>query len=77
MMTTTTIQPATPGRCELRTCANPCEENAIGRDGTRTHTGITPQGILSPQCLPFHHAAEAGYVAIIGISTGRTISAAE
>ncbi len=33
------------------------QEGAIGRDGTRTHTPLTEQGILSPQCLPFHHAA--------------------
>jgi len=31
--------------------------DVIGRDGTRTHTPVTRQGILSPQCLPFHHAA--------------------
>ena len=29
-----------------------------GRGRTRTGTRVTPQGILSPQCLPFHHAAE-------------------
>jgi hypothetical protein len=28
-----------------------------GRGGTRTHTPLTEQGILSPLCLPFHHAA--------------------
>ena len=27
------------------------------RDGSRTHTSITAQGILSPQCLPFHHSS--------------------
>ena len=25
------------------------------RDGTRTHTNISVQRILSPSCLPFHH----------------------
>src|SRR5438552_1095677 len=30
-----------------------------GRGGTRTHTRVAPQGILSPLCLPFHHAALA------------------
>jgi integrase/recombinase XerD len=29
-----------------------------GRGGIRTHTPVTQEGILSPQCLPFHHAAE-------------------
>ena len=33
-------------------------DDAISRGRTRTGTGITPQGILSPQCLPFHHAAQ-------------------
>jgi len=28
------------------------------RGGTRTRTGVTPQGILSPQRLPFRHSAE-------------------
>jgi integrase len=32
-------------------------ENATSRGRIRTGTGVTPQGILSPQCLPFHHAA--------------------
>jgi hypothetical protein len=43
--------------------ANVCEtvlDDATGRGGIRTHTGIAPQGILSPQCLPFHHAAAVG-----------------
>src|SRR5262245_35726095 len=26
------------------------------RGGIRTHTPLTGQGILSPRCLPFHHA---------------------
>ncbi len=29
----------------------------ISRGGIRTRTGLKPQGILSPLCLPFHHAA--------------------
>ena len=33
------------------------QKNAIGRGGIRTHTPVTQEGILSPQCLPFHHAA--------------------
>jgi integrase len=40
--------------------ANVCEtmpDDASGRGGNRTHTGVAPQGILSPLCLPFHHAA--------------------
>jgi integrase len=32
-------------------------EDATSRGRIRTGTGVTPQGILSPQCLPFHHAA--------------------
>ena len=27
------------------------------RSGTRTRTGVTAQGILSPSCLPFHHSS--------------------
>src|SRR5262245_13056088 len=41
--------------------ADLCEtvrKNATGRGGIRTHTPLAEQGILSPQCLPFHHAAE-------------------
>ncbi len=41
--------------------ADVCEavqENATGRGGIRTHTPVTQEGILSPQCLPFHHAAQ-------------------
>ena len=40
--------------------ADVCEDvqdNANSRGRIRTGTGVTPQGILSPQCLPFHHAA--------------------
>ena len=33
-----------------------------GRDRTRTGTPFTEQGILSPQCLPFHHAAVGAQV---------------
>src|SRR5260370_40221909 len=32
--------------------------DANGRGGIRTHTPVTQEGILSPQCLPFHHAAD-------------------
>ena len=32
--------------------------SASGRGRTRTGTRVAPQGILSPQCLPFHHAAQ-------------------
>ena len=32
--------------------------------GIRTHTGFYSQGILSPQCLPFHHL---GLEAPVGI----------
>jgi hypothetical protein len=32
-------------------------DDATSRGRIRTGTGVTPQGILSPQCLPFHHAA--------------------
>jgi hypothetical protein len=34
------------------------EESSDSRDRTRTGTPVTGQGILSPQCLPFHHAAD-------------------
>lgn len=34
-------------------------DDAIGRGGIRTRTPVTGEGILSPQCLPFHHAAHA------------------
>ena len=27
------------------------------RSGTRTRTGFSAQGILSPSCLPFHHSS--------------------
>ncbi len=40
--------------------ANVCEavlEDATGRGGIRTRTPVAREGILSPQCLPFHHAA--------------------
>jgi integrase len=33
------------------------KEKPTGRGGIRTHTPVTQEGILSPQCLPFHHAA--------------------
>ena len=33
----------------------------IGRGGIRTHTPVTREGILSPQCLPFHHAAPVAH----------------
>lgn len=36
---------------------DPMPNDATSRGRIRTGTGITPQGILSPQCLPFHHAA--------------------
>src|SRR5207302_7266027 len=32
--------------------------NKNSRGGIRTPTGLKPQGILSPLCLPFHHAAD-------------------
>jgi integrase len=32
------------------------EENRGARGGSRTRTGISPLGILSPVCLPFHHS---------------------
>ena len=32
-------------------------KNSAG-GGTRTHTGFSPLRILSPMCLPFHHAGE-------------------
>jgi hypothetical protein len=32
-------------------------EKASGHDGIRTHTPVAREGILSPQCLPFHHVA--------------------
>ena len=41
--------------------ADVCEtvrEDATGRGGIRTHTPVAGEGILSPQCLPFHHAAK-------------------
>lgn len=44
--------------------ADVCEtmrENATGRGGIRTHTPLTREGILSPQCLPFHHAAVVSF----------------
>ena len=31
------------------------KERKCARGGGRTRTGISPQGILSPLCLPFHH----------------------
>jgi hypothetical protein len=34
------------------------KDNAEGR--TRTGTGVTPQRILSPLCLPFHHPGMDG-----------------
>jgi hypothetical protein len=40
--------------------ADICEtvrDDATGRGGIRTHTPVAGEGILSPQCLPFHHAA--------------------
>src|ERR1700757_1198222 len=37
--------------------ASPFSTQVIGRGGIRTHTPLSRQGILSPQCLPFHHAA--------------------
>jgi integrase len=43
--------------------ADVCEampSDATSRGRIRTGTGVTPQGILSPQCLPFHHAAWCG-----------------
>jgi hypothetical protein len=43
--------------------ADVCETmqgDASSRGRIRTGTGVTPQGILSPQCLPFHHAAIHG-----------------
>ena len=30
--------------------------------GTRTRTGLSPQGILSPLCLPFHHAGFSRWI---------------
>ncbi len=35
------------------------EDESSSRGGIRTPTGHKPQGILSPLCLPFHHAAPA------------------
>src|SRR5262249_24427382 len=52
--------------------ADVCEvvrKDATGRGGIRTHTPVTQEGILSPQCLPFHHAAELQ--AILEIDVGR------
>ena len=34
----------------------PEEATGSAGGGTRTRTGLSPQGILSPLCLPFHHA---------------------
>jgi integrase len=35
----------------------PVLKDATSRGGIRTRTSVKAQGILSPQCLPFHHAA--------------------
>ena len=46
--------------------ANVCEavpDDATGRGGIRTHTPVAREGILSPQCLPFHHAARETHFA--------------
>jgi hypothetical protein len=40
-------------RLNLKTEKMPNPTNAEG--GTRTRTGLAPQRILSPLCLPFHH----------------------
>jgi hypothetical protein len=45
--------------------ADVCEsvqDDATGRGGIRTHTPVAREGILSPQCLPFHHAAEGSVI---------------
>lgn len=33
----------------------------VTRGGTRTHTLVDEQRILSPQCLPFHHPGKRSY----------------
>ncbi len=42
---------------QIADVCEPTPDDAISRGRIRTGTGVTPQGILSPQCLPFHHAA--------------------
>ncbi len=42
-----------------------CDESSSGRGGTRTHTPLTEQGILSPLCLPFHHAADTTFLDVL------------
>ncbi len=51
----------------LHRCPARCRFGAGG--GTRTRTGLTPQGILSPLCLPFHHAGLPRNVAICAAAT--------
>lgn len=46
-----------PNPLRIADLCDDVREEAIGRDGSRTHTPVSREGILSPQCLPFHHAA--------------------
>jgi hypothetical protein len=47
-----------PHRCSGKSGCKSLTSNAEGR--TRTGTGVTAQGILSPLCLPFHHPGSEG-----------------
>jgi hypothetical protein len=51
--------PRWPAPLESAECRSAFLSRRISRGRIRTGTGVTPQGILSPQCLPFHHAARA------------------
>lgn len=53
-----------PRSAELGAVGTPEAHFLAGAEGgTRTHTGIAPQQILSLLCLPFHHSGTAPIVA--------------
>lgn len=58
----TCVATAVRNSCSSRTLGNDwpplASDGNSSRGGIRTRTGVTPQGILSPQRLPFRHSAQ-------------------